>query len=288
MALQQDIIAKLGVKPQIDAKEEIRLSVDFMKSYMRFARKTALVLGISGGQDSTLAGKLCQIAVNELNEEDAGNGGSSESGQNGQYRFIAVRLPYGEQKDEQDAQDAIAFIGAKHVYTFNIKAAVDAGAAEYEASTGLKLSDFTKGNRKARERMIAQFEIAGEQNGLVVGTDHAAEAITGFYTKFGDGAADLTPLYRLNKRQGRQLLKELGCPEHLYLKVPTADLEENKPQLSDEVALGVTYDDIDDYLEGKTIADDDRAKIENWYTRTIHKREQPVTVFDDWWKKVDR
>lgn len=276
MTLQQQIIDKLGVKAQIDAQEEIRKTINFIKDYMVFARKAALVLGISGGQDSTLAGKLCQMAVNELNDE---------SGEK-TYRFIPVRLPYGNQKDEQDAQDAIAFIGADGFITINIKAAVDAGAAEYEARLGKKLSDFTKGNRKARERMIAQFEIAAEENGLVIGTDHAAEAITGFYTKFGDGAADLTPLYRLNKRQGRQLLKELGCPEHLYLKTPTADLEENKPQLADEVALGVTYDDIDDYLEGKEIAEEDRQKIENWYTRTIHKREQPVTVFDDWWKVI--
>ncbi|MGO4108495.1 ammonia-dependent NAD(+) synthetase [Paenibacillus sp. YAF4_2] len=276
MTLQQQIIDKLGVKAQIDAQEEIRRTINFIKDYMVFARKEALVLGISGGQDSTLAGKLCQMAVDELNDE---------SGEK-TYRFIPVRLPYGNQKDEQDAQDAIAFIGANGFITINIKAAVDAGTAEYEARTGKELSDFTKGNRKARERMIAQFEIAAEENGLVIGTDHAAEAITGFYTKFGDGAADLTPLYRLNKRQGRQLLKELGCPEHLYLKTPTADLEENKPQLADEVALGVTYDDIDDYLEGKEIAEEDRQKIENWYTRTIHKREQPVTVFDDWWKAI--
>ncbi|SFD98083.1 NAD+ synthase [Paenibacillus catalpae] len=277
MTLQQQIIEKLGVKTQIDAQEEIRRTIDFIKDYMTFARKTALVLGISGGQDSTLAGKLCQMAVNELNDEEGVK----------TYRFIPVRLPYGIQKDEQDAQDAIAFIGAEGFITINIKAAVDAGAAEYEARTGKKLSDFTKGNRKARERMIAQFEIAAEENGLVIGTDHAAEAITGFYTKFGDGAADLTPLYRLNKRQGRQILKELGCPEHLYLKTPTADLEENKPQLADEVALGVTYDDIDNYLEGKEIGEESRQKIENWYTRTIHKREQPVTVFDRWWKKTE-
>ncbi|GLX68690.1 ammonia-dependent NAD(+) synthetase [Paenibacillus glycanilyticus] len=277
MTLQQQIIERLGVKAQIDAQEEIRRSIDFVKDYMVFARKTALVLGISGGQDSTLAGKLCQMAVDELNDE---------AGEKN-YRFIPVRLPYGDQKDEQDAQDAIAFIGAASTVTINIKAAVDAGTAEFEARTGKKLSDFTKGNRKARERMIAQFEIAAEENGLVIGTDHAAEAITGFYTKFGDGAADLTPLYRLNKRQGRMMLKELGCPEHLYLKTPTADLEEDKPQLADEVALGVTYDDIDDYLEGKPVGDDSRQKIENWYLRTIHKREQPVTVFDRWWKKID-
>ncbi|VDZ83565.1 NH(3)-dependent NAD(+) synthetase [Kluyvera intermedia] len=60
-----------------------------------------------------------------------------------------------------------------------------------------------------------------------------------------------TPIFRLNKRQGKQLLAELGCPEHLYKKAPTADLEDDRPSLPDEVALGVSYDNIDDYLEGK-------------------------------------
>ena len=102
-------------------------------------------------------------------------------------------------------------------------------------------------------------------NGVVLGTDHAAEAVTGFYTKYGDGGVDLTPIFRLNKRQGKQLLKHLGCPEHLYLKIPTADLEEERPALPDEVALGVTYDEIDDYLEGKEVPEEAKKKIEGHY-----------------------
>ena len=67
---------------------------------------------------------------------------------------------------------------------------------------------------------------------------------------------NIVPLYRLNKRQGKALLKELNCPEHLYLKKPTADLEEDRPALADEVALGVTYDNIDDYLEGREVPEE--------------------------------
>ncbi|WP_419298902.1 NAD(+) synthase, partial [Acinetobacter calcoaceticus] len=96
--------------------------------------------------------------------------------------------------------------------------------------------------------MIAQYGVAGENSGAVLGTDHSAESITGFYTKFGDGGADLVPIFRLNKRQGKAMLAELGAPKHLYEKVPTADLEEDRPALPDELALGVTYDQIDDYL----------------------------------------
>lgn len=275
MTLQQQIIKALGAKPQINAEEEIRRSVDFLKSYLQtYPFIKSLVLGISGGQDSTLAGKLCQMAINELRLETG----------NESLQFIAVRLPYGVQADEQDCQDAIAFIQPDRVLTVNIKGAVLASEQALREA-GIELSDFVRGNEKARERMKAQYSIAGMTSGVAVGTDHAAEAITGFFTKYGDGGTDINPLYRLNKRQGKQLLAALACPEHLYKKAPTADLEDDRPSLPDEVALGVTYDNIDDYLEGKNVPQQVARTIENWYLKTEHKRRPPITVFDDFWKK---
>ncbi|ELQ6220999.1 ammonia-dependent NAD(+) synthetase [Cronobacter turicensis] len=275
MALQQEIIQALGVKPHIDANEEIRRSVDFLKAYLKtYPFLKTLVLGISGGQDSTLAGKLSQLAISELRDE---TGDQS-------YQFIAVRLPFGVQFDEKDCQDALAFIQPDKVLTVNIKEAVLASEKALREA-GVELSDFVRGNEKARERMKAQYSIAGMTKGVVVGTDHAAEAVTGFYTKYGDGGTDINPLFRLNKRQGKLLLKTLGCPEHLYLKVPTADLEDDRPSLPDEVALGVTYDNIDDYLEGKPLDEKISQIIDGWYVKTEHKRRPPITVFDDFWKQ---
>ncbi|ALB66514.1 ammonia-dependent NAD(+) synthetase [Cronobacter dublinensis] len=275
MALQHEIIQALGVKPQIDASEEIRRSVDFLKSYLKtYPFLKTLVLGISGGQDSTLAGKLSQLAISELRDE---TGDQS-------YQFIAVRLPFGVQFDEKDCQDALAFIQPDKVLTVNIKEAVLASEKALREA-GIELSDFVRGNEKARERMKAQYSIAGMTKGVVVGTDHAAEAVTGFFTKYGDGGTDINPLFRLNKRQGKLLLKTLGCPEHLYLKVPTADLEDDRPSLPDEVALGVTYDNIDDYLEGKPIDEKISQIIDGWYLKTEHKRRPPITIFDDFWKQ---
>lgn len=272
--LRNQIIKAMQVKPSIDPKEEIRKSVDFLKTYLKkHSFLKTLVLGISGGQDSTLVGKLGQIAVNELREE---TGDIS-------YQFIAIRLPYGEQADEKDAMDAIEFIGADKVVKVNVKPGVDATVQTLEES-GTPIKDFVKGNIKARQRMIIQYAIAGSNNGAVLGTDHSAESITGFYTKFGDGGTDINPIFRLNKRQGKALLKELGAPKHLYEKVPTADLEEDKPSLPDEMALGVTYDQIDDYLEGKEIAEAAAQTIESWYVKTEHKRHLPITIFDDFWK----
>lgn len=270
--LQKKIIAELGVKPVIDPKKEIRQSIDFLKAYLKknsFLK--SYVLGISGGQDSTLAGRLAQIACEELRQE----GVAAE--------FYAVRLPYGVQADEADAQLALKFIAPDHALAVNVKDGVDGITAAVEKA-GVPVTDFNKGNIKARARMVAQYAIAGAYQGAVIGTDHAAENITGFFTKFGDGASDLLPLYRLDKRQGRQLLAALGAPQALYEKVPTADLEEQRPLISDEAALGVTYEEIDDYLEGKEVSEQARQTIENWYQKTQHKRHLPITVFDDFWK----
>lgn len=274
MTLQAEIIKHLGTQPDIDPQVEIRKSIDFLKAYLKkhpFLK--TFVLGISGGQDSSLAGRLAQVTMEEMREETGDNA----------YQFIAVRLPYGSQADESDAQKALAFIQPDRSLSVNIKAAVDAQVAALEAA-GVAISDFNKGNIKARQRMITQYAIAGDNQGAVIGTDHAAENITGFFTKFGDGGSDILPLFRLNKRQGKRLLKELGADEALYLKIPTADLEDGKPLVADEVALGVTYDAIDDYLEGKQIAEKDQITIENWWKKTQHKRHLPITIFDDFWK----
>jgi NAD+ synthase len=273
-SLQKQIVEEMMVSPEINPQEEIRRSVDFMKAYLKkHSFMKSLVLGISGGQDSTLLGKLAQMAIDEMNQE-------SDSSD---YAFYAVRLPYGEQGDAQDAIDAVEFINPTVSMTVNVQPAVDA-SVETLKKNGIELSDFVKGNEKARERMKVQFAIAAMKNGVVLGTDHSAEAVTGFYTKYGDGAADLVPLFRLNKRQGRALLIELGCPEHLYNKKPTADLEEDRPSLPDEEALGVTYDQLDDYLEGKEVPAEAKKTIEGHYLKTQHKRHLPVTVFDDFWK----
>lgn len=274
MSLQEDIIAQLGVKSKIDAQEEIRKSIDFLKAYMKkHGFLKSYVLGISGGQDSSLAGRLAQLAIEELRHETGDNG----------YKFIAIRLPYGVQADEDDAQRSLNFIQPDVSLAINIKPAVD-GEVAVLAEAGVQVSDFNKGNIKARQRMISQYAVAGENSGAVIGTDHAAENITGFFTKFGDGGADILPLYRLNKRQGKQLLAELGADKALYEKIPTADLEENKPGIADEVALGVTYNDIDDYLEGKQVSPAAQKIIENWWNKTEHKRHLPISIFDDFWK----
>ncbi|MEO8263288.1 MAG: ammonia-dependent NAD(+) synthetase [Pseudolysinimonas sp.] len=271
-ALQADIIQALNVSPEIDPATEIERRTKFLIDYLAEAHADGLVLGISGGQDSSLAGRLCQLAVERVRADG------------GRATFTAVRLPYGVQADEADAQLALSFIGADEAVTFNIKSGTDGFESQFEPATGSEMSGFVKGNVKARQRMVAQYAIAGDANLLVVGTDHAAEAVTGFFTKYGDGGVDLTPLTGLTKRQGKALLKHLGSPARLYEKTPTADLLDDKPGQPDETELGITYSDIDDYLEGKEVDAVVAEKLEARYRATEHKRRVPVTPFDTWWQ----
>lgn len=276
--MEQIIREQMHVLASIDPKFEIERRIGFIKRKLQESGCKSLVLGISGGVDSTTCGRLAQLAVESLNEELTTDA----------YQFIAVRLPYGEQKDEDEAQLALSFIKPTHSVAVNVKPGVDGiHAATHDAlgDTGLlpkdeSKVDFVKGNVKARARMVAQYEIAGYVGGLVLGTDHSAENITGFYTKYGDGACDLAPLFGLSKRQVRQVAATLGAPELLVHKTPTADLEELAPQKADEDALNLTYEQIDDFLEGKPVSAEVSARIVAIFNATQHKRQPIPTIYD--------
>lgn len=267
---QEHIIRALGVKPSIDPADEVAARIQFLKDYLLHTRSHGFVLGISGGQDSTLAGRLAQLACEELRE--AGTDAT----------FVAMRLPHGTQHDESDAQAALEFIAPDETVTVNIK---DAVAGLEAAFSPTEFSDYNRGNVKARIRMVAQYALAGERGMLVLGTDHAAEAVTGFYTKFGDGGFDLTPLGGLTKEQGRELMRYLGSPARLYEKVPTADLLDGNPGRTDEDELGLRYTDIDTYLTGGDVGNEVAETIERYYARSQHKRQVPVSPADTWWRQ---
>ncbi len=273
---QTEIIAEMKVLPEIDVDFEVRRRIDFIKYQLELSGQKTLVLGISGGVDSCTCGRLAQLAVNELNQAHDG------------YRFIAVRLPYASQADEADAQLAIDFIQPSHGVTVNVQPGADAihdtviSALDETGLAGQSdgQQDFAKGNVKARVRMVAQYEIAGLLGGLVLGTDHSAENVTGFYTKYGDGACDIIPLFGLNKRQVRQVAAHLGAPDRIITKAPTADLESLAPSKPDEEALGLSYDQIDDFLEGREIDADAAHRIIHIFLTTAHKRQPIATVYD--------
>jgi len=267
-ATQREIIAALHVAPVFDAAAELARRTEFLADYLRSTGLKALVLGISGGVDSLTAGCLAQRAVETLRAEGR------------DATFIAMRLPYGVQRDEAEAQAGLAVIRPDRLLTVDIRPAADAMLAALHAGGQVfrdaAHEDFVLGNIKARQRMIAQFAVAGAHDGLVIGTDHAAEALMGFFTKFGDGAADVTPLTGLNKRRVRAVAALLGAPDALVYKVPTADLESLVPGKPDEDAFGVSYEQIDDFLEGKPVSAAARAVILSTHRKSAHKRALPV------------
>lgn len=272
--LQQQIIRELGVKPTIDPAHEIERRIEFLASYAAsIPGVRGFVLGISGGQDSSLAGRLAQLAVERMRAREV------------HAEFWAMRLPYAVQQDEDDAQLALSFIQPDHAVTVDVAPAVDGMVTEVSRALEEPVTDFNKGNIKARARMVAQYALAGDRGLLVIGTDHAAEAVTGFFTKFGDGAADLTPLQGLTKQQGAALLEQLGAPERLWQKPPTADLLDEQPGQTDESSLGVTYEEIDTYLRGEAIPEASAANLERRYLATRHKRRLPVDPADEWWQQ---
>jgi NAD+ synthase len=267
-AWQQAVIDELGVERDFDVVRERERRVAFLGDYLTSQSLRTYVLGISGGVDSSTAGRLAQLAVERLRASGY------------EAHFVAVRLPYGSQRDEEDAAAALAFIRADETLTVNIKEPADAMLSSLKRGNVQYVDDFHEdfvlGNIKARQRMIAQYAIAGARAGVVIGTDHAVESLMGFFTKFGDGGADILPLAGLTKRRVRALADALGASARLINKVPTADLESLTPQKPDEDSYGISYQDIDDFLEGKPVSDEVSTTIRRFYMATRHKRALPV------------
>ena len=269
---REAIADKMMVRRRINLEAEILWRAEFLNDYTNEYHLKCLVLGISGGVDSAVAGKLCKIAT-KLDEFS-------------DRWFYALRLPYGNQADSEDADKVIRFLDPHRTITIDIKPSVDALEKQFNFDHFKEEHrDFARGNLKARARMAAHYYVANLCKGVVVGTDHSAEGVMGFFTKFGDGGADVCPLFGLSKRQVRELGSAFGVPQEIVEKTATADLEDLRPGIPDEEVLGVSYEDIDNLLEGLPVTEEARKTIEDAYNRTEHKRRTPITPYDKWWRR---
>lgn len=233
----------------------------FLKKYLSYAKAEGYVLGLSGGVDSFVASALVKHAGLNL---------------------LSIALPYGKQYDIEDTNKCVKILNPYRFIVHNIKDAVDSqfNILDVENMSVEKIN-LLKGNIMARERMSVQYSYGYMYNYLVIGTDHATEAITGFYTKFGDGACDITPLSGLTKDVIYEIAKRFSAPNSILEKAPSAGLWEGQ---TDENELGISYQSICNYLNKKDVSQEEEIKLENIYAKTEHKRHLPVTIKDTWWK----
>ncbi|NLW24686.1 MAG: NAD(+) synthase [Clostridia bacterium] len=240
-------------------KNKISLTVNWLREQVEKAGASGLLVGLSGGVDSA----LCAFLIKEAFPEDS----------------LGVILPC--ESDPRDKEDALKVINACNLRKMEIDLTdihrdLFAKIKDEIPPEGVLENNFrsSRANLKARLRMSTLYAIANFLNYLVVGTDNKAEYYTGYFTKYGDGGVDILPLANLTKREVREWAKELGVPQDIISKPPTAGLWPNQ---TDEGELGITYETIDDFLEGKQIPEKERLIIERLHRVSEHKRQLPLS-----------
>lgn len=237
-------------------EEKIAKTVEWLRKKVEETGSKGLIVGISGGIDSAVVANLIKLACPE--------------------NSLGVMLPIkNSDEDLNDARELIASCGIKGF-------AVDL-TSENESILN-KVSEqmgdlFNEENRKiadanmrARLRMTTLYTIANNLNYLVVGTDNAAELLTGYFTKYGDGGVDILALANLLKSEVYEWGAYFNVPKNILDKAPTAGLWEGQ---TDEKEMGTTYNYIDMYLQGKEIPQKDKEIIERLNARSAHKRTMP-------------
>jgi NAD+ synthase len=235
----------------------------WLRERAQMADAHGYVFGVSGGIDSAVVARLCQLAFPQ--------------------RVLGVTLPcYSHPQDEDDAR-LLASTFAIPLVRVDIGPAFDAltesletalkGLPRQVASVDIK-QQLPEANVKPRLRMASLYFVANSVNYLVAGTGNRSEITLGYYTKYGDGGVDVLPIGGLLKSEVRQLARELGVPERIITKAPTAGLWVGQ---TDEAEMGFTYDMLERYLSdgASAVPADVAARIERLRKSSEHKRAMP-------------
>jgi NAD+ synthase len=238
--------------------EKINHIVEWLRSQVENSGTNGLIVGLSGGIDSSVVAFLIKKAF----PKDS----------------MGVIMPCkSNEKDKNDAIDVAEAAELRHITVDltddqdNIfgKVTNELIKEKLDADKNRKLAD---ANLRARMRMSTLYTVANSLNYLVVGTDNAAEVYTGYFTKYGDGGVDILPIANLTKREVYEWARYLGVPQTVLDRPPSAGLWEGQ---TDENEMGTTYNMIDDLVEGKEIPQKHRDIIEGLNKRTEHKRKMP-------------
>lgn len=229
--------------------------VDWLRDQVKVSGTNGILVGLSGGIDSSVVANLIKRAFPD--------------------NSLGVILPCkSNDKDKADGQAVAVAADLDYVEVElsstheTLLSSIQSAVSDLE-TTNHQLTD---ANLRARLRMTTLYGIANNMGYLVAGTDNAAELLTGYFTKYGDGGVDILPLAHLTKREVFEWARHLGVPQSVIDRKPSAGLWEGQ---TDEDEMGVTYDAIDDYIEGKPVSEEDKKTIERMHARTEHKRVMP-------------
>lgn len=228
--------------------------VQWLQEQVRNANANGLILGISGGIDSAVCAKLMKLAFPN--------------------NHLAVIMPcHSNEKDQQLAEQLSKSLNLNTI-TVDLTSTYDIFHQKLKMNDNNKNYQLAAANSKSRLRMTTLYTLAQANNYLVIGTDNADEWYIGYFTKYGDGAADLVPIVNLLKSQIRKLAKILNIPESIISRPPSAGLWDNQ---TDENELGFTYDQLDGYLLSESIDQEITQKISALHSKTNHKRNLPIS-----------
>ncbi|XGI83077.1 NAD+ synthase [Halorutilales archaeon Cl-col2-1] len=250
--------------PSTDTAEAVDTVTDFVTRKVDEAGADGVVVGLSGGIDSTAS---AAVAVEALGSE----------------KVVGMVMP-GEPSEEHNVKDAHSIADSLGIEKKEIQ--IEPVVDEFVDSVEYEPKKEAVGNVRARSRMVFEYLEANQRNLLVLGTGNRTELLIGYFTKYGDGAVDILPLGGLYKSEVRDVARHLGIDEQFVEKTPTAGLWEGQ---TDESELGATYDTIDDVLRclvdrglsvGETADEVDVdvetvERFEKMYETSVHKRSPP-------------
>jgi len=206
--------------PIIDPKQETKKIIDFIKKTLQREKFNKVVIGLSGGVDST----VCYYLLRQVLPEKS---------------ILAVRMDYANNVQSFNRLD-------KNISQINIKKVVDSYKNLLQIDPEKEVSDRVRlGNLMARTRMIILFDLAKKEQALVCGTENKSEHLLGYFTRYGDQSSDIEPIIHLYKTQVFALARYLKVPEQIIKQTPTAGLWPNQ---TDEGEFGFTYKEADQVL----------------------------------------
>lgn len=237
-----------------DLKEQIKEWIQ--NWFLENGPESKAVIGISGGKDSSVAAALCVDAL-------------------GKDRVIGVLMPQGNQADIDCSKELVAHLGIKS-FEINIGQSVEAILSEMRKS-GIDIQKQTEMNLPARIRMSTLYAVSQSNNGRVVETSNLSETIVSWETRWGDAVGDLAPIVNLTVGEVKALGYVLNLPKHLIEKTPSDGLCGS----SDEIAMGILYEDIDEYVRTGNTNPEAKEKLMREEKNTRSKENQFQNLYQN-------